>query len=79
MNAFYEADWRIKREIVASVNCIRVAAGYESPSGDLDPEQFRGFWFDQNNNLIKTYLRGTETRRAKFAPFSGFQFAQEIS
>ena len=78
LNAFFEADWRIKRDSVASVNCIRLAAGYESPSGDPDPEQFRGFWFDPDGNLIKTYLRGVETRRSNFSPFAGFQFAKEI-
>ena|SRR5215469_779538 len=78
LSAFFEADWRIKRDSVASINRIRLAAGYESPSGDPDPEQFRGFWFDQAGNLVKTYLRGVETRRSNFSPFAGFRFAQEI-
>ena len=78
LDSFYEADWRIRRDTAASVKCIRVAAGYESPSGDPDPQQFRGFWFDERGNLVKTYLRGIETRRTNFFPFDAFQVAKEI-
>jgi len=78
LDTFYEADWRIRRDTVASVKCIRVAAGYESPSGDPDPEQFRGFWFDEQGDLVKTYLRGIETRRTNFVPFAAFRVANEI-
>jgi hypothetical protein len=66
LDTLYEADWRITRDKVPSVNAIRVAAGYESPSGEPDPEQFRGYWFDETGNLIKTLARGIETRRFEF-------------
>lgn len=78
LDTFYEADWRIKRDSIGSMSAIRVASGYESPDGVLDPEHFRGYWFDEKGNLIKTFERGIETRRSDFSEFAGFQVAQDI-
>jgi len=75
---FVEADWRIKREIVDGVNAIRVLAGYESPEGVLDPEQARGYWFDDAGRLLKTFAHDLETRRRDFKEFGESQVAREI-
>ena len=78
IDTFVESDWRIKRETADGVNAIRVLAGYESPDGTLDPEQARGYWFDESGKLVKTYFRGIETQRKGFDEFSGFAIAHEI-
>jgi hypothetical protein len=78
IDTFVESDWRIKRDTVDDVKTIRVLAGYESPDGTLDPEQARGYWFDQNGKLVKTLLRGFETRRLDFQEFDGAQIAHNI-
>jgi hypothetical protein len=78
MDTFIESDWRIKRDSVNGVNTIRVLAGYESPDGTLDPVQARGYWFDENGKLVKTFLSGNETRRLDFSDFGGFQVAHTI-
>jgi hypothetical protein len=78
IDTFVESDWRIKRDTVDDVKTIRVLAGYESPDGTLDPEQARGYWFDQNGKLVKTFLRGFETRRLDFQEFDGAQIAHNI-
>jgi len=75
---FVEADWRIKREMVDGVNAIRVLAGYESPEGVLDPEQARGYWFDDARRLLKTFAHDLETRRRDFKEFGESQVAREI-
>jgi hypothetical protein len=31
-----------------------VLAGYESSEGKLDPDQARGYWFDDSGSLLKT-------------------------
>ena len=48
IDTFYESDWRIKRDRVGDVRAVRVLAGYESPDGKLDPDQARGYWFDDS-------------------------------
>lgn len=77
-DSFVESDWKIKRDVVDGANTIRVLAGYESPSGKLDPEQARAYWFDADSNLLKTYFTGIETQRSDFRAFNGAQVAQQI-
>lgn len=79
MDTFVESDWRIKRDTVDGVKAIRVLAGYESPDGTLDPEQARGYWFDESGKLVKTFFNGIETRRLEFQDFGGAQIANKIT
>lgn len=78
IDTFVESDWRIKRDTVGGVQAVRVLAGYESPEGKLDPEQTRGYWFDDSGLLLKTYLSGIETDWSHFQDFSGFNVARQI-
>jgi hypothetical protein len=78
LGTFQESDWRIKRDTVNGVRAIRVLTGYESPEGQLDPEQVRGFWFDDAGTLLKTYFQGVETQRAEFLEFAGVRIAHQI-
>jgi len=78
IDTFVESDWRMKRDTVAGVKTVRVLAGYESPDGELDPEQARGYWFDDSGKLVKTYFRAVETRRINFKDFDGIAIAHEI-
>jgi hypothetical protein len=78
IDTFVESDWRIKRDTVGGVRAVRVLAGYESPDGKLDPEQARGYWFDDSGLLLKTYLSGIETQWSDFEDFSGFKVARQI-
>jgi hypothetical protein len=71
IDTFVESDWRIKRDTVDGVRTVRVLAGYESPEGKLDPEQARGYWFDDAGLLVKTYFNGIETRRLEFEDYAG--------
>ena len=75
-DSFVESDWRIKRDTVNGMRTIRVLAGYESPEGKLDPEQARGYWFDEGGILVKTYFDGLGTRRSEFQDFAGVRTAQ---
>lgn len=77
-SGFVESDWRIKREMVDGVRAVRVLAGYESPEGKLDPEQARGYWFDDSGVLLKTYLMGVETDRSDFQDFDGIRVPRQI-
>jgi Gram-negative bacterial TonB protein C-terminal len=77
-DTFVESDWRIKRDTVSGVRAVRVLAGYESPDGKLDPEQARGYWFDDSGLLLKTYLSGVETEWSDFQDFSGSKLARQI-
>jgi hypothetical protein len=77
-DTFVESDWRIKRDSVHQVQTVRVLSGYESPSGQLDPEHARGYWFDSNGLLVKTYFNGIETMRSQFADFAGVTIARKI-
>ena len=78
MDTFVESDWRIKQDTVAGVKTIRVLAGYEGPEGDLDPEQARGYWFDENGKLVKCFFQGMEIQSLEFAEFGGVQVAHRI-
>ncbi len=78
IDTFVESDWRIKSDTVNGFRTVRVLAGYESPEGRLDPEQARGYWFDDAGILIKTYFNGIETQRSEFEDFSGVKIAHRI-
>ncbi len=78
IDTFTESDWRIKRDTVNGVRTVRVLAGYESPEGKLDPEQARGYWFDDTGLLVKTYADGIETQRLEFEDFAGTRIARRI-
>jgi hypothetical protein len=78
IDTFVESDWKIKRDTVNGARALRVLAGYESPEGKLDPEQARGYWFDDNGLLLKTYFKGIETQRSEFQGFAGVQIAHRI-
>jgi hypothetical protein len=79
IDTFTESDWKIKRDTVDGAKTIRVLTGYENPDGSLDPENARGYWFDDSGKLVKTYFQGLETRRAGFEDYNGIQIAHEIS
>jgi hypothetical protein len=78
IDTFIESDWRIKRDTVNGVKTIRVFAGYEGPDGSLDPEHSRGYWFDENGRLLKTYSSGFETQRSDFEDFGSVEIARQI-
>ena len=78
IDTFVESDWRIKRDTVNGARTVRVLAGYESPEGRLDPEQARGYWFDDTGLLVKTYFDGIETQRLEFEDFAGVKTARRI-
>jgi hypothetical protein len=77
-DTFTESDWRIKRETLNGVSIVRVLAGYESPEGQLDTEQARGFWFDSAGLLRKTFFDGLETVRSDFQDFDGVKVPHRI-
>ncbi len=79
LDTFVESDWRIRRDIVGGVSTIRVLSGYESPDGTLDPEQARGFWFDDSGNLVKAYFEGLEIQRSNFQSYDGVRVARQIN
>jgi hypothetical protein len=43
----------------------------------MDPEHARGYWFDGNGLLVKTYFNGIETLRSEFADFAGIAIARK--
>ncbi len=57
---------------------VRVLSGYEGPDGKLDPQHSRGYWFNDQGQLIKTYFSGFETRRSDFEDFAGVSVARFI-
>jgi hypothetical protein len=77
IDTFVESDWKIKRDALEGTKTVRVLAGYESPEGTLD-QKARGYWFDENGKLLKTYFNGVETRRSEFEDFRGIQISHEI-
>jgi len=78
IDTFVESDWRMKWDTIDGVKTIQVLAGYESPDGTLDPEQARGYWFDESGKLVKTYFRGIETQRIDFKDFGEVAIARQI-
>ena len=77
-DTFVESDWRIKSDAMEGTKTVRVVTGYEGPDGKLDPEHARGFWFDPNGNLVKTFFNGLQTRRSDFADFERAKVAHRI-
>jgi hypothetical protein len=78
IDTFTESDWKIKRDTVGGIRTVRVLAGYESPEGKLDPEQARGYWFDDTGLLLKTHFKGIETRRSELEDFAGAKIARRV-
>jgi len=78
IDTFVESDWRIKRDSVDGVRTVRVLTEYETSEGKLDPEQARGYWFDDGGLLVKTHFKGIETRRSEFEDFAGTRIARRI-
>ncbi len=78
IDTFVESDWRIRRDAVDGMKTVRVLSGYESPTGELDPEHARGYWFDESGKLVKTYFMGIETLRSEFGDFGEAQIAHQI-
>lgn len=78
IDTFTESDWRIKRDTANGISTVRVLAGYESPEGKLDSEQARGYWFDADGLLRKTFFDGFETVRSDFQGFGGIRFPRQI-
>lgn len=78
LDTFVESDWRIKRDEVEGVKTIRVLSGYESPDGELDPEHARGYWFDENARLVKSFFSGLEVRPSGSIKFGNAELPQQI-
>jgi hypothetical protein len=79
IDTFVESDWRIQREKAGSADAIRVAAGPEDANGQLDPQRARGYWFDSDGRLVKTFFNGLETQRSDFEEYRGAQIARQIN
>ena len=77
-DTFFESDWRIKRDSIGDTRAIRVLTGYESPEGKLDPEQARGYWFNDAGLLLRTYFNGFEAQRFDFQEFGGVKVAHHL-
>ena len=78
VDTFIESDWRIKRDSVNGFSAIRVATGYESPDGQPDAVHFRGYWFYDTGQLVKTYVSGVETEWLESSNFDGKLVARRI-
>lgn len=78
IDTFVESDWKIKRDTLSGVQTVRVLSGYESPQGELDPEQASAFWFDDAGLLKKSYFGGLETLRSEFEEFAGVKIAKKM-
>ena len=78
MDTFVESDWRITKDTVQKTETIRILTGYEAPDGTLDPEKARGYWFDKDGKLLKTYFTGLEAWRSDFKEFDGAEIPQTI-
>jgi hypothetical protein len=78
IDTFVESDWRINSEAYGGAKVVRVLAGYESPEGKLDPQHARGYWFDANGNLVKTFFDDLETRRSEFEDFGMVHVARRM-
>jgi hypothetical protein len=77
-DTFQESDWRIRRDKIDGISTVRVLTGFESPEGKLDPEQVRGFWFDDSGLLVKALFKGFEIQRTDFQDFRGVRVARQI-
>ena len=77
-DTFVESDWRIRRDTVDGVATVRVLSGAEAADGTLDSQHARGYWFDANGQLVRTFFNGLETRRSKFGEYAGAQVARHV-
>jgi len=78
IDTFVESDWTIKRDMFDGVPTVRVLTGYESPEGQLDPEQARGYWFDDTGLLVQSHFKGIDLRRSELEDFAGVKIARRI-
>ncbi len=78
IDTFVESDWRMNSVDQNGSRTIRVLSGYEGPDGKLDPQHSRGYWFNYQGQLIKTYSNGFETRRSDFKEFGGLSVARSV-
>lgn len=76
--SFVESDWRIGRDTVNGTPATRVLSGYESPHGKLDPQDARGYWFDDSGLLLRTFLSGREADWSNGEDFNGMKVARQI-
>jgi TonB family protein len=79
IDTYAESDWHIKLDTADGMRTLRVLTGYESPEGVLDQYNARGYWFDETGKLVRSYVRGIETRWSDFAEFSGVQVAHRLT
>lgn len=73
-----ESDWRIRRDTVEGVKTIRVARGPEGATGELEPGNSQGFWFDDAGHLVKTYTSGFELQLSRQEEYEGVQVTKQI-
>jgi len=78
IDTFVESDWRMNSASDDGFRVVRVLSGYEGPDGKLDPQHSRGYWFNDQGQLIKTYSNGFETRRSDFQKFEGQSVARSV-
>jgi hypothetical protein len=74
-----ESDWRIQRDLVDGVSTVRVVTGDEGPDGKLDPIRFRGYWFAETGQVVRTHARGLETRLMAFSDFDGGRVTRRVN
>jgi len=77
IDTFTESDWRIGSDTIGGARTIRLLAGPQDATGNLEA-QSRGYWFDSSGLLLKTYFSGIETRRSDFQDFNGVRVAHRI-
>jgi hypothetical protein len=78
IDTFSESDWSIKRDLVDGAPTVRVASGDEGADGKPDPVHFRGYWFADTGQVVKTYVRGLETRLMAFNDFDGGRVTRRV-
>jgi len=78
IDTFVESDWRMRRDTLNGSRTVLVLSGYQSPQGELDPEQARGYWFNDDGLLVKTHFSGIETLRSDFEDFGGVKIPHQI-
>jgi len=76
---FVESDWRIQRDLVDGLTTVRVASGDESPDEKVVPVNFRGYWFADTGQVVKTHVRGLETRLTTFSDFDGGRVTRRVN
>jgi hypothetical protein len=78
VDTYLESDWSIQRDLVDGVATVRVTSGDEGPDGKPDPVHFRGYWFAETGQVVKTYVRGLETRLMAFSDFDGGRVTRRV-